>query len=189
MTKNYRQYCVVAMAAFMLALPIGVRANAVTDRNLIAVQATVTGTRPGATGFLDVAIVQLAVYDAAQAIERSYRPYCSDIPGASGRTDAAVAKAAHDVLVNRFPAQTAALDLTYTNYLTAHGILTTDLGIPVGASAAGCMITLRANDGSFPATFPPFTGGTDPGVWRPTLPAFAPMVAPWMASVTPFTMR
>ena len=29
-----------------------------------------------------------------------------------------------------------------------------------------------------------FVGGNGPGEWRPTLPAFAPMAIPWMATVT-----
>jgi len=201
MKKNLQQFAVFAVAAFILALPLGVRADAVTDWNAIAVNATLGcpaappcpapppfAARPGPSAVLDFAVVHGAIYDAVQAIERDYQPYCGDIPGASGRTDAAVAKAAHDVLVNRFPAQTGALDLIYDNYLVAHGILTTDLGIPVGAASAGCMIALRANDGSFPPVFTPFRGYDQIGFWYspPPLPA---MATPWLGAVTPFTMR
>ena len=58
-----------AIVAVMLAAPAIANADAVTDWNAIAVQATVTGARPGATGVLDIAMVQAAVYDAVQAIE------------------------------------------------------------------------------------------------------------------------
>ena len=59
----------------------------------------------------------------------------------------------------------------------------------MGAKAAAGIIALRACDGSFPNPAPPpFIGGTAPGVWRPTLPAFAPMAAPWLGNVTPFTL-
>src|SRR5688500_1821078 len=164
---NLQQYAMVAAAAFiMLALPTGIRADAVTDWNAIAVGATaVPPGRPGPSMVLDMAAVHGAIYDAVQAIEGDYEPYCADIPGASGRTDAAVAKAAHDVLVNRFPAQTMALGLTYQNYLIANGISPMDAGIPVGAAAAGCMIASRANDGSFPSSFPPFFGVNQIGAW------------------------
>jgi len=60
-----------------------------------------------AVGFLDNATVQIAVYDAVEAIDGRFKPYHVHIPGASGSPAAAAAKAAHDVLVNRFPAQTA----------------------------------------------------------------------------------
>jgi hypothetical protein len=179
----------IAIVAFMLGLPASASADAVSDWNAIAVQATVTGARPGATGVLDIAMVQAAVYDAVQAIEKRYQPYYVDIPGASGSPTAAAAKAAHDVLVNRFPAQAAILDLTYQQYLLNHGLLDTDPGVAVGATAAAGIIALRACDGSFPVPAPPpFIGGTDPGVWRPTPPANAAMLAPWLSNVTPFTL-
>ncbi|MCM3904167.1 MAG: vanadium-dependent haloperoxidase [Pyrinomonadaceae bacterium] len=112
-----------------------------------------------------------------------------EIPGASGSPVAATAKAAHDVLVNRFPWQSASLDLTYNQYLADRFIPQNDPGVAVGATAAAGIIALRANDGSFPNPAPPpFLGGTAPGVWRPTLPLFAPMVAPWLGSVTPFVL-
>lgn len=59
----------------------------------------------------------------------------------------------------------------------------------MGEQAAAGIIALRAHDGSFPSPPPPpFNGGTDPGVWRPTPPGFLPMEVPWFANVTPFTL-
>lgn len=175
-----------------------VSADAVSDWNTIAVNAVnAAGTRPGATPGLDLATVQAAVYDAVQAIEGRFQPYHVTIHDAHGSPAAATAAAAHDVLVNRFPSQAASLDTTYQNYLIQHSLVGDD-GIAVGQQAAAGIIALRANDGSFPASFPPFTGGTDPGEWRPTPsfigsppapPSFAPMAAPWLGAVTPFTIR
>ncbi len=179
----------IAIVAILLAAPASVRADAVSDWNGFAVQAVVTGARPGPTGVLDIAMVQAAVYDAVQAIERDFEPYYVEIKGATGSPIAAAAKAAHDVLVSRFPAQTAALDMTYSQYLFNNGLAETDPGVAVGAKAAAGIIALRACDGSFPIPAPPpFVGGTDPGVWRPTPPALLPMLAPWMGNVTPFTL-
>ena len=181
---------VIGILAVLLVGPASASADAVTDWNAIAVQATVTGARPGATGVLDIAMVQAAVYDAVQAIDGRFKPYHVEIPNAFGSPAAAAAKAAHDVLVSRFPAQTASLDLTYHQYLANHFLAENDPGVSVGATAAAGIIALRANDGSFPVPAPPpFIGGTDPGVWRPTPPANAPMLAPWLASVTPFTLK
>ena len=112
----------VSMLFVLLAVPACVRADAVSDWNAIAVQSTITAARPGQTGMIDVAMVQLAVYDAVQAIEKKYEPYYVEIPGAAGSPEAAAAKAAHDVLVSRFPAQTANLDTTYQQYLFNHGL-------------------------------------------------------------------
>ena len=180
----------IAVLAISLAIPASARADAVTDWNAIAVQAIVTPpARPGPSGVLDIAMVQAAVYDAVQAIERRFEPYHVEIQGASGSPEAATAKAAHDVLVNRFPGQAEFLDATYHQYLSSHGLAENDPGVEVGATAASGIIALRANDGSFPQSPPPpFFGGSAPGVWRPTPPGNAAMLVPWLGNVTPFTL-
>jgi len=189
MKLKLQTYAAMAVVAIMLAVPVSASADVVGDWNAIAVQATITAGRPNPTIPLDVATVHAAVYDAVQAIEKQYQPYYVEIQGASGSPVAAAAKAAHDVLVNRFPAQAASLDMTYQQYLVNNGLFETDPGVAVGAKAAAGIIALRACDGSFPVPAPPpFVGGTAPGVWRPTLPAFAPMVTPWLDNVTPFTL-
>jgi hypothetical protein len=186
--KSY--FVKVFFATSIILSSVGmVTADAVTDWNARTVTYAAGGGRPGPSWVLDVAVVQAAVYDAVQAIEGDYQPYCGSIPGATGSTAGAAATAARDVLVNRFPAQAAAITLDYNNYLAANGIPPGDPGIAVGHAAALCMINLRAGDGAFPAAFPPFVGGSNPGDWRPTPPANAPMAAAWMGGVTPFTMR
>jgi PAP2 superfamily len=175
-------------------------ADAVTDWNAITIQTIAIGVppHPGATATLDGAMVQAAVYDAVVAIEGGSRPYAVQIPGAHGSPAAAVAKAAHDVLVNRFPSPPliASLDATYHTYLFDHGLAEDDPGVAVGQQAAAGIIALRANDGSFPANFPDFVGGNNPGDWRPTTsylpgppPSGAAMLAPWLGAVTPFTLK
>jgi hypothetical protein len=173
----------------LLLVPAYAKADAVSDWNAIAVQATLNASRPGQTGMLDVTMVQLAIYDAVQAIEKRYEPYYVEIPGATGSPIAAAAKAAHDVLVSRFPAQTAALDIAFGQYLSSHGLTEADPGVTVGAKAAAGIIAIRSCDGSFPSPAPPpFVGGTGIGVWRPTPPANLPMLAPWLGNVSPFAL-
>ena len=163
-------------------------ADAVTDWNEITVDAVTVG-RPGPIGIVDIALVQVAVHDAVQAIDRRFEPYHVEIEGARGRRSAAVAAAAHDVLVGMYPAQAATLDPIYFNYLADNG-LTGDPGILVGQQVAARILPLRrVNPNPLP---PPFVGGTDVGVWRPTpsflgnppVPApFSPMATPWMAEL------
>lgn len=179
----------VAIVAILFVIPASIRADAVADWNAIAVQATVAAARPGPSGVVDIAIVQAAIYDAVQAIEKRYEPYYVEIPGATGSAAAATAKAAHDVLVNRFPAQQASLDAAYDQYLLNHGLSPGDPGVEVGAKAAAAIIALRACDGGFPdPPPPPFIGGTAIGMWRPTPPGNLPMAAPWLGNVTPLTL-
>ena len=94
--------------------------DAATDWNDIAVQALATANpaRPTPVAFLDLAVVQAAVHDAVQAIDRRYTPYhVMFLRGASGSPEAAAAKAAHDVLVDILPGQAASLDTTYRRLL------------------------------------------------------------------------
>src|SRR5215472_12868512 len=107
------------------------RADAVLDWNAIAADtiSTASPPRPGPVGFLDMAVVQAAVYDAVQAIDGKFKPYHVQIPGASGSPEAAAAKAAHDVLVNIFPPQSASLDAAYRDYLAKNGLAESDPGV------------------------------------------------------------
>ena len=179
----------IAVLVILLVIPTTVSADVVTDWNAITVQATLTGNRPTPSGVIDIAIVHAAIYDAVQAIEKRYTTYYVEIPGACGSPVVAAAKAAHDVLVNRFPDQTSFLDTTYQQYLLTHGLSESDPGVAVGAKAAAGIIALRACDGSFPSPAPPaFIGGTAPGVWRPTPPANLAMAVPWLGQVVPFAL-
>jgi hypothetical protein len=147
--------------------------------------------------FSTLAVVQAAVYDAVQAIDGKFKPYHVQIPGASGSPEAATAKAAHDVLVNIFPAQTALLDAAYRDYLTNKGLAADNPGVAVGQTAAAGILALRANDGRVPNPLPPpFNGDTVVGVWRPTPslqpgppPSGSSMATPWLGAVPCFTLK
>ena len=167
--------------------------DAVVDWNEIAQSAIVVG-RPGPIGAIDSALVQVAVHDAVQAIDRRFEPYHAELKGAKGSRSAAAAAAAHAVLVGIYPAQAPALDATYFNYLAAHG-LGNDPGLQVGEQVAAAILPLRRTDPNPP--LPAFTGGTGIGQWRPTPsfignppvpPSGAPMAVHWMAGFDPFTL-
>jgi hypothetical protein len=67
---------VIALALVVLVSPQLVRADAVTDWNLIASNAiVVTAGQPPPVSVLHFAMVQGAVYDAVNAIDRGHRPY------------------------------------------------------------------------------------------------------------------
>jgi hypothetical protein len=139
-------------------------ADAVVDWNQITVDA-VTAGRPGPIGIVDIALVQIAVHDAVQALENRFEPYLFEADRASGRRAAAVAAAAHDTLVGMYPAQAATLDPIYFSYLADNG-LTADPGLAVGQQAAIRILPIRrVNPDPLP---PPFVGSNEVGVWRPT---------------------
>src|SRR5207344_1543284 len=109
-------------------------------------------------------LVQVAVHDAVQAYEKRFEPYHVDIERAKGSPAAAVAAAAHDVLVGLYPTQATALDTTYFNYLANNG-LTGDPGLAVGQKVAAGILPLTRK---IPSPAPSFVGGNAPGQWRPT---------------------
>ena len=164
--------------------------------NQISENAVKAGKHPLPVTSVEFAIVQLAIYDAVESIDGRYEPYHTRVPGATGSLSAAAAKAGHDTLVGLFPAQSAALDAAYADFLATNGVDPLDPGTAVGAQAAANILVLRANDGRFPINPPPRLGSTAIGQWRPTPsllpgppPTLAPGLTPWLASVRPFTMH
>jgi hypothetical protein len=167
-----------------------VRADVVTDWNAWMV-ATVSGQNPFAQA-RTAAIVQLAVYEAVNAVTQTYRPYLAEpiVVSYPASAEAAAVAAAHRVLATYFPASSAALDSARAASLSAipDGAAKVN-GIAAGEAAAAAMIALRANDGSGPPEFflPP---STDAGVWQPT-PACPPgggVLLHWR-NVTPFGIK
>src|SRR5215813_5329153 len=114
--------CVLAF----VAIPAVFVANAKADDpiaawNEVTEKAVKTAGAPPPVAALDFAIVHLAIYEAVESIDRRYEPYHTSVPGATGSSSAAAAKAGHDVLVALFPAQGAMLDTEYLNFLAANG--------------------------------------------------------------------
>ncbi len=155
------------------------------DRALAAIKAT---SSPPPVASRDLAILQVAVYDSLNAIDRTGQPYAVDVlaqPSAS--REAAVASAAHRVLVALFPSQAATLDSQYTADLAAiaDGKAEND-GIALGNNVADQILALRTGDGSAATvTYTPKTGA---GFWQPTPPALAAALLPQWASLKPFAM-
>jgi hypothetical protein len=190
----HRRRCRLAASLAVAALctafaPAFARADTVTDWNETASTAIVgTAGQPPPVSVLSFAMVQGAVYDAVNAIDRRHRPYLIE-PAArpTDSKDAAAATAAFRVLVALFPSQQATLQARYDSSLAAIADGPPGgkaAGIAVGEQAAAAMLAARANDGRFG----PFTPviGTTPGAWRPTPPLFAPDPAPWVGNVRPF---
>ena len=166
-------------------------ADPIAELNQIAADTIFAGGRPaGASPLLDFAMVHAAIHDAVQAYEKRFQHYAVSLDAAGGSPVAAAARAARDVLVNRFPPQTATIHSKYLLFLSNHGLTETNAGWMVGRDAALGIINDRADDGSYPTPAPPpDLGGTGAGQWRPTFPAFAAFSTPWLGAVDPFTMK
>ena len=191
---------VVVCAAFVtvLSAPAVARADVIGEWNAFA-QAQTIPIRPTAHGeSRGMAMVEGAVYDAVNALQPDHRPYLLDLQALHaqpfGSQAAAIATAAHDVLVTIVPsgqvgAVHAQRDATLAGI--ADGPSKTE-GIRVGAAAAAAMVDFRLNDG-YLAAFP-FDIGSDPGDWRPVGWPFAlpdPRADPdaWVANEKPFLIE
>ena len=147
--------------------------RAVADWSLIAQNAIVAvGRRFPGEAAVHMGIVHAAIYDVVVAIEGGYRPFAIT-PTAHLNTsvDAAVASAAHRVLVGRFSEQQGDLDDEYIAYL--NGIPDGEAkanGILVGEEVGLGMLLFRANDG-LDNIVPYVQRPPGPGVYEPTAPA------------------
>ena len=188
-----RSICAGVIATLALVGAGVAQAGTVSDWNVIA--QGVTGTlRPTAHGQArGIAMVQGAVYDAVNAIDRGYQPYLLDLDGVAaqpwGSQDAAAATAAHDVLVALAPAQQGMLDAQYAATLAGipDGLIENE-GIRVGQAAATAMLDAREDDG-FLAPFDfSLVIGPDPGDWRPVTPTALDPDA-WVGYMKPFLIE
>ena len=95
-------------------------------------------------------IVHAAMYDVAVAIRGDYRPYAVALTAPEETAPAAaIATAAHAVLVGLLPTQVADLDKRYAEYLSKlpNNLAKTN-GVVLGERVATAILPMRANDGS-----------------------------------------
>lgn len=181
---------VVMLLAVLVTRPAAAQDDIVLKWNEIAAR-TATATNPFNQARI-MAITQLAVFEAVNAIQGGFEPYL-DPPTAApdgGSVEAAVVMAAHRALTNYFtaPATVALLDAARDFDLAAidDGPAKT-AGIAVGLSAANAMIALRLTDGS--AT-PPLSAIPSPaaaGDYALTTGCAASLFFNWR-NVTPFAI-
>jgi hypothetical protein len=139
--------------------------------------------------FRNMALVQVAVFDAVNAIDRSYEPYAADVRASRGAsTEAAAAQAAHDTLSALYPARQAVFDAALAEDLAGIAPGRARQGVAVGKEVARQILELRTGDGSGTAVAytPP---NQDPGQWQPTPPDFTPAANAHVPLVTPFALE
>jgi len=173
-----------SMCSFVFALQLA-HADVVTDWNERAVAAGYTARQAPPMHGRIVAMVHLAMFEAVNSIELRYLPYRARLtaePGAS--REAAVAAAAHYLLVRLYPDQAKDLDITLqTSLATITDATSKADGIRLGEQAGAAMLAERSNDGvGAPDTYRPFTA---PGQYVPTV---LPLASSWGA-VRPFALK
>lgn len=143
---------------------------------------------PGMPPFVEsrvYAIAHIAMLSAITGNDAAAKPF---------NRVAAVAQAAHDVLVNQFPGGAASFDALLATELAAiPDGPAKNRGIYLGATSAARRLAARANDGAATAEGP-YTPGTQPGDYQFTPPFDGPpfngyAAVPKWGQVKPFALR
>jgi hypothetical protein len=202
----------LAMCLFAVAPIATAAANEVGQWNETTMKAVVANGQSAVVSTRTLAMVQVAVHDALNAISRRYDAYYFEGPGdPAASPDAAIAAAAHTVLVGVIggygtPAQKVETLAMVDQAYAASMARVTDgparnTGVAIGRAAGAAILALRKDDGAGRST--PYTPGMGPGKWRPhpnPVPAnppvanpdlargYLPSVNPEWANLMPFTL-
>ncbi|MBL8825280.1 MAG: vanadium-dependent haloperoxidase [Planctomycetia bacterium] len=157
--------------------------------NSLALQAIAINRTAPPLAARNLAMISIAMFDAANGIARSEQSFL--VKGRAPRgtnMHAAIGYAAHKMLVGLFPAQKAIFDTELRDII---GQLPRGLGVQLGkvwgAVVANRVWTARKNDGATDVVT--YQSSMLPGRWQPTPPAFVqnPLLPQW-PGVTPFAI-
>lgn len=152
------------------------------NQNMLRAFATANVPPPAASRL--GAIVESAVFDAVNGIERRYTPiHVQPAAPDDASPDAAAASAAHEALVKLFPLQAPWLDAQLSASLND----ATDPGVGWGKTVADQIIAWRSTDG-FTASPPPYVPSTAAGQWQPTPGGSGAPKFRTLATTTPFAL-
>jgi membrane-associated phospholipid phosphatase len=189
-----QQHVVSAAAIWLcvIALPTPARASdAVMAWNDTAQQLIVVPALSPVQQTRAMAIVQVAMHDAVNAITRQYHRYrATDPPPAGASPEAAAIGAAYAALKGLF-GDSDFLAMTYAASIDAHDVSPADPGLAFGQSVADAIVALRQQDGAASAQYA-YTapGAGTPGVWTPISSApSAQALLPGWGDVTPWVLR
>lgn len=187
----------LVLAVFATLSTTTVRADEVSDWNRNLFEAARLNNPPTSPLVItrNAALVQAAVFDAINGIERRYTPVYVEPaaePGSSRR--AAAVQAAYAVLVRLYPSQSATLlakrdasIAAITDNEDTYG-QSIERGIAWGQTVADAIWAWRLTDGITPAPAP-FLGGTNVGQWRPTPPGFLSGAGVQFSYMTPWVIE
>ena len=175
------------IVVILLSIQAPAKADAVLDWNEFAVNFLIAQSQSPFAQARYMAITQLAVFEAVNAIKGDYQPYLGTVVAPAGASAAVAAGAAtYAVLKSYFPAATT-LDGPYQTWLaTIPDSPSKSGGVATGEAAAAQMVARRVGDGSAPPEFyaPQLP---DPAVWQatPSCPAAGGVNFQWQR-ITPF---
>jgi membrane-associated phospholipid phosphatase len=160
----------------------------VTSWNTFASNLVAANLPPGPQTYT-LAVTQIAVHDALNAIDPRYKPYAYAGSARGASADAAVAAAAHDTLAQLVPQAVTAVNAEYDGALSRVSDGGAEqAGIATGHAAAAAILARRHSDDLVAAITKPYTPGPAvPGVYQPTPPLNAVILAGW-SDLPPFAL-
>jgi hypothetical protein len=178
-----------ATALALLSFSATVRADVVTDWNVITLQAAAAAGLNPQRQHRVAAMVHVAVHDAVNSVTPKYEAYAVRVRRSSGASiEAAAVQAAYGVLIRLLPSQTATLDTSRSASLSKIVDGTAkDAGVAAGEAVAAYIVSLRSGDGS--DVDGSYTFGTGPGEYQRTPPTLGDPAVPAWGLVTPFVLR
>jgi hypothetical protein len=159
----------------------GCRADVITDWDAKATDVA----SPAALGEREAAIVNLAMFDAVNSIERRYKPYLLDLRATEPvSADAAAASAAATALALLHPQAANDFKTALTQYLggVSAPAAAIEAGARLGEAVAQKMVESRALDGA--TGVDPYRPNTKPGQYIPT----ATMTCSTWPNMRPFAL-
>src|SRR5258707_8993664 len=148
----------VLLLVIAVVLPSRLKADGVTDWNQIMLETIANGKTSPVVSTRVTAIVEAAVFDAVNGIERRYTPIHVDFAAPMGASKrAAAVQAAYATLVVLYPSQKTALDANLQASLAAIASNSAEensqsiaLGVQWGQTVANDIMALRNTDGFSP---------------------------------------
>jgi hypothetical protein len=182
---SLRRLAPALTATLVAAAVLTTSANAATSTPVTAWNAfassLVAANLPPGPQTYTLAVTQIAVHDAVNAIDPRYQPY--EFYGSAPRASvaAAVAAASHDTLVKLVPQAAASVDAEYDKALaTVPDGTAKNAGIATGHAAAAAILARRSSDDLVAALTKPYTpGAARPGVYQLTPPLNIVIAAGW----------
>jgi PAP2 superfamily len=163
-------------------------AGVATDWHKTALKLTGESKWPSPKRQRALAILDVAMFDAANAVKGYYVPYTYDItaPASTASEEAAASQAAFNIMIELMPEKKSDFQALNDKFLSGQtDALARDAGIALGNSVATAVLASRAGDGSdFGSEYAVRPAGL--GVYQPT--SDGPMIGPKLSLMKPFAL-
>lgn len=176
------------LALLLFSAPFCASADVVLDWNALMLDAIRADNSGPTLSSRNLAILQMAVYDAVNSVLTTHQPYKFPMTAPPDTSaEAAAVGAAYEVMKTLYQPFRARADDLYETWLAAAPATgATTNGLALGEQIGRLVVQDRAADGS--STEVPYIPSDEPGRWRRTPPFFRPPLTPQWRYVTPFCL-